>query len=94
MKAYGGVELTPHTGHFIPGKNGRLYPLNRRLETQGQSGCFGEYKNIWPLLGTEPQVFGYPVLSLLTILNMLSWIPALGVLLFNMFVKPSPHHMG
>jgi hypothetical protein len=63
---------------LYPGENSP--PLNRRLEPQGQSGCFGGEKNIWTLLGTEKQFFGYPVFSLLTVPNMLSWIPALAML--------------
>jgi hypothetical protein len=55
-------------------------PLNKRLEPKGQPGCFGGKKNIWTLLGSEKQFFGYPVISLLTIPNMLSWIPALAML--------------
>jgi len=75
-KAYGGWELpNPHPGHFIPGKT-RPSQLNKRLVPQDQSGGFGDEKNIWPLPGTEPQLFGCPVLSLLTVPNMLSWIPA------------------
>ena len=78
-KAYGGRELpNPHPGRFTMAKT--ALPLNRRLVPQAQSGCFGDEKNIWPLLGTEPQLFGCPVLSLLTIRNMLSWIPALVML--------------
>ena len=93
-KAYAGHELSnPHPGRFILGKTAP--PHNRRLVPQHQSGHFGDEKNIWLLLGTEPQFFGGLVLSLLTIPNMLSWIPALELWYCSQVrMKPSPCHMG
>jgi hypothetical protein len=76
-KAYGGWELSiPHLGHFTLCRTDPPPPTNIRLVPQDQSGHFGDEKYIWILLGTEPQFFGCPVLSLLTVLNMLSCILA------------------
>jgi hypothetical protein len=52
-----------------------LYPLNRRLGApKSQSGHIREEENIFPLLGIEPRFLGCSDNSLVTVLNMPSWL--------------------
>jgi hypothetical protein len=54
-------------------------PLGRQLEEprlgrpQSRSGRYGEDRNLLPLPGIEPEVFGRPARSIVTILTELVW---------------------